>query len=409
VGKINFTKRSIENLPIPKTKRATHYDQQVRGLGVLIQPSGHRSFFWFRKVRGIPTWRTIGAFPDFSIEQARAEANKLSGDVATWKQNGFDDDSPFERHSIPTFEALVKDYVEKHIKSHASRPERAAKNVEWMVDKYLASWRNRKITAIRKREVLDLHAQIGTDHGKHTANRIVQLLKAVFYWGAESGARGIKENPAMGVKLFHEGKRRRFLQPDELPRFFSALKKETNTDLRDFVQLAMWTGARRNDVLSMRWQDVALADNRWLVPDPKNRTPYVIALTPEAIAVLRHRHRSRHRKDQENQWVFPSRGKSGHIVEVKSAWKKLLVRTKVTNLRIHDLRRTLGSWQAIQGSSLTIVGASLGHKSLSATEVYGQLILDPVRDSVLGATKAMIAASKKKPKALPAPDALGAA
>jgi integrase len=408
VGKINFTKRSIEDLPIPKTKRATYYDSQVRGLGVLIQPSGHRSFFWFRKVRSVPTWRTIGQFPDYTVEQARHEANKLSGDVATWKQSGFDGDSPFERHAIPTFDALVKDYIEKQVKAHASRPERAAKNVEWMKKKYLASWCDRKITTIRKREVLDLHARIGTEQGKkHAANRIVQLLKAVFYWGAESGVRGIKENPAMGVKLFHEEKRRRFLQPDELPRFFKALRKDTSPDLRDFVNLAMWTGARRNDILSMRWQDVSLADNRWQVPDPKNRAPYLIPLTPEAITILRNR--SRRRKDERNQWVFPSRGKSGHIVELKGAWKKLLIRAKVKDLRIHDLRRTLGSWQAIQGSSLAIVGASLGHKSLSATQVYSQLTLDPVRNSVMGATKAMIAASKKKPKALPAPDAAGAA
>lgn len=163
MGKINFTKRSIETLPIPKEKRATHYDLQVRGLGILVQPSGHRSFFWFRKVRGIPTWRTIGAFPEWSIEQARTEANKLSANCATWKQNGYDGDNPFERQTVPTFDELVKDYTERHIKAHASRPERAAKNVGWMVNKYLASWRNQKVTAIRKAEVLDLHARVGKE------------------------------------------------------------------------------------------------------------------------------------------------------------------------------------------------------------------------------------------------------
>lgn len=405
--KMNFTKRSIENLPTPKEKRTIAHDTQVRGLGVMVQPTGHRAFFWFRKVRGRPRWRTIGQYPDWSIEQARTEANKLSAECAAWKQNGYDGDDPFERPSVPTFGELAADYIERHIKAHASHPERAAKNTAWMVAKYLAPWRNQKVTAIRKREVLDLHARIGTEHGKHAANRIVQLLKAVFYWGAESGARGLQgPNPAVGVHLFHEAKRRRFLQPDELPRFFAALKKDPSRDLRDFVNLAMWTGARRNNILSMRWQDVSLPDNRWTVPDPKNRTPYSIPLTPEAVNILKDR--SRHRKDEQNIWVFPSRGKSGHIVDLKGAWGKLLVRAKVTDLRIHDLRRTLGSWQAIQGSSLTVVGASLGHKSLSATQVYSQLTLDPVRASVTQATRAMIAASKKKPKLLQAANGGGA-
>jgi integrase len=399
--KLNLTKRSVESLKTPKEKRATYYDSQVRGLGVLVQPTGHRSFFWFRKVRGRPTWRTIGAFPDWTVEQARLEANKLSADVATWKQNEFGGDNPFERQAIPSFDELAKDYVERHIKSHASRPEAAAKNVEWMVEKYLAPWRNQKVSTILKRDVLDAHARIGKDHGQHGANRVIQFLRALFYWGAEAGVRGLQgPNPAVGVKLFHEAKRSRFLQPDELPGFFKALKKETNVDLRDFVNLAMWTGARRGDILSMRWQDISLADNRWDVPDPKNRTPYPVPLTPEAIAILRDR--SKRRKDEQNPFVFPSRGKAGHVLDLKKAWKQLLQRAKVANLRVHDLRRTLGSWQAMQGSSLVVVGASLGHKSLSATQVYSQLTLDPVRASVVQATQAMIAASKKKPKQLSA-------
>jgi integrase len=64
------------------------------------------------------------------------------------------------------------------------------------------------------------------------------------------------------------------------------------------------------------------------------------------------------------------------------------------DLRIHDLRRTLGSWQARAGASLTIIGKSLGHKSQQATAIYSRLDLDPVRASVEQATAAMIEAGK---------------
>jgi len=63
-------------------------------------------------------------------------------------------------------------------------------------------------------------------------------------------------------------------------------------------------------------------------------------------------------------------------------------------LRIHDLRRTLGSWQARQGASLTIIGKSLGHKSQQATQIYSRLDLDPVRQSVDRATAAIVRASR---------------
>ena len=58
---------------------------------------------------------------------------------------------------------------------------------------------------------------------------------------------------------------------------------------------------------------------------------------------------------------------------------------------MHDLRRTLGSWQALGGTSLQIIGKSLGHKSMKATEIYARLTTDPVRESVEKATQEMAA------------------
>lgn len=87
---------------------------------------------------------------------------------------------------------------------------------------------------------------------------------------------------------------------------------------------------------------------------------------------------------------------NGHIVEPKKAWKRVLERAGIDDLRIHDLRRTLGSWQAKTGASLTIVGKSLNHKSPSTTAIYARLDLDPVRESVDRATGAILAAAGVK-------------
>ena len=84
-------------------------------------------------------------------------------------------------------------------------------------------------------------------------------------------------------------------------------------------------------------------------------------------------------------------GKTGHLVEPRRPWKDLLKRAEIYDLRLHDLRRTLGSYQTISGASTTIVGKTLGHKSLEATAVYARLNLDPVRASVEKATATMLA------------------
>lgn len=414
--KLNFTKRALEDLEVPNgDDRLIVLDTKAVGLGFVVFASGVRSFFHRRRVRGIAERTTLGKFEELTVGQARDEATKLNAKIAEWKLSGYQGESPFdERPEATTFGDLVDKYIERHVRGHASRPERAIQEVRWTVDKHLASWKNAKLGEITRSDVVRVHEKVGKEHTT-AANRLVQLVRRLYSWGASPDVglhRG--ENPARHIKLFHESKRTRFLKPAELYQLFTALKAEPNADLLDYVKLALWTGARRGDLLALRWQDVSLDDNRWEIPHPKNRTPYMVALTPEAVEILKDREkRARSRSESEKAgvsrkdasvWVFPSKRGDGHITNFKRGWKKLLERAKLADkgLRQHDLRRTLGSYQAAGGTSLGIIGKSLGHKSLAATAIYAQLDLDPVRESVLSATRTMIAASKKKPKQLKA-------
>lgn len=175
--------------------------------------------------------------------------------------------------------------------------------------------------------------------------------------------------------------------------------ERTPDDLREFVLLALYTGARRGDLRSMRWEDVqatATGGKFWHVPDPKNNKPYNIPLTPEALAVLQRRHA----RNGTSPWVFPNPAKPDkHVLDMKKSWTTLRKRAALPDVRMHDLRRTLGSWQAGLGTSLLIIGKSLGHASTGATEIYSRLNLDPVRASVQGAITAMTKAGRKRLKA----------
>jgi integrase len=95
-------------------------------------------------------------------------------------------------------------------------------------------------------------------------------------------------------------------------------------------------------------------------------------------------------------FVFPGKGQTGHLAEPKKGWARVLHRAGLSDLRIHDLRRTLGSWQAKQGASLAIIGKSLNHKNQNTTAIYARLDLDPVRHSVNTATDAIMAAAGLK-------------
>ena len=75
--------------------------------------------------------------------------------------------------------------------------------------------------------------------------------------------------------------------------------------------------------------------------------------------------------------------------------QKVELPTGLMDISIHDLRRTLGSWQAATGATTAIIGKSLGHKSQQATAIYERLNIDPVRASVERATDAMFGNSYK--------------
>jgi integrase len=106
--------------------------------------------------------------------------------------------------------------------------------------------------------------------------------------------------------------------------------------------------------------------------------PVRIPLIGEALEILNDRSWL---KDSSIPWVFPSSdSKSGHLENIRAAWKRILDRAGLENLRIHDLRRTLASYQAIAGTSLLIIGKSLGHKSSQSTAIYARLSNDPVRE-----------------------------
>ena len=86
--------------------------------------------------------------------------------------------------------------------------------------------------------------------------------------------------------------------------------------------------------------------------------------------------------------MFPSKSsKSGHFQEPRKGWQRILKRSGLKDLRIHDLRRTCGSWLALNGASQYIIAKQLGHKSPQSTAIYARLSLDPVRESLEQAVK----------------------
>ncbi len=383
--KLNFTKRTIEALPRPRgSARAYHWDSKTRGLGIAVTPAGKKSFLLYRKIRGRPERINIGPYPDLSVEQARGRAGELNSAIARGE-------NPAERkraaRSEMTLAELFDTYLEKYAKVH----KRSWKGDEWQFGHYLSHWRARKLSEIMRADVRLLHTHVGRLHGHYAANRLVALLHKLFAFASEEGWE--QPNPAHGVRRFKEKKRDRFLDAQELRRFFAALTQEPNPTLRDFLLICLLTGARSGNVKAMRWEEINWDRATWTIPEPKNSEPHTIPLVDEALAVMAARKSDPERNPSpESEYVFPGRGRTGHLVESKDRWRELLRRAKIRDFRLHDLRRTLGSWQAATGASLIVIGETLGHKRPETTAIYARLNLDTVRKALTTATRALLTA-----------------
>jgi integrase len=326
-----------------------------------------------------------------TVEQARKAASTVNSQI----EHGA---NPAEVKRALKAEPTLTEFFTEYGTRHGS------KKLSWRDDEqrfrdYLQKpLGDRKLTTITRQAIIRVLSDAeAAGKAAATVRQIRALASGIFGKAVEWGY--LETNPAQSVKVVGRVvSRDRFLQADELPRFFQSLAEEPSIAMRDFILLALLTGARRSNLCAMRWAEINVADSVWRIPDTKNGTPQNVTLCPEAVEILKARQEA-----IAGEFVFPGPGASGHMVEPKKAVIRVMERAGIpygrnepNGVTLHDLRRTLGSWQARTGATLAIIGKSLNHKSQQATAIYARLDLDPVRQSVNTATAAMLEAGGMK-------------
>lgn len=395
---VKLTKADIEQMVAPAgAARRYVYDTEESGLLVQITGNGRKTFQLYKKHMGKPIRVTIGEFPTYTVTNARKKAREIKVQLS----NGINPNE--EARAIReemTFSELFHRWLEQFAKPHKRSWADDLRRYQNYMEQSFGSKRLSWFDAARVRE---WHYGLTTRAKQRgpaatitpgTANRALALLKTIFSQTAPE-----LHNPCASVKMFRELSRERFLQPDEMKRLFDALEsEETGEDFRDYIYLSLFTAARRNNVLGMRWNDVDLEAALWTIPGEtsKNGSIMRVPLADAALEILQRRKAS-----ATSIFVFPSNNSTGHYNTPTKAWKGLLCRAELHDLRLHDLRRSCGSVMANQGTSLAVIGGALGHKHHSSTAVYARLQVSTVRDALEQATRAMIATKDRPEKVVP--------
>ncbi len=374
-----LTKLSIERAKYRGTQytdgswqRCLVWDSNPPGFGLRITPKGSKYFIFQYRVKRRTRLHTIGQFPTLSVQKARAKASEFAADL---ELHGTD---PHEKRAAEkleiSFSTFCTEYLERHAVVHKKSWKKDKSRLERLA---IPAWKSRTLKGIKRSDVEELHRRIGLNT-PYESNRLLEVLSKMFELARDWGY--IEEsalNPAKRIQPFPEAKRERWVSVEELPRLVDAISKEPNEYIRNALQLFLLIPVRKNELLRAKWEHIDWSQKELLVPDNKSGKPYHIPLSEEAMMVLR-----RMSPAEGNPYIFPGRRIGHHLVNIEKNWRRIRSEAGLEEVRLHDLRRTVGAWLAEHGTSLLIIQKAFNHASSSTTQIYARLSENPVRDAL---------------------------
>lgn len=367
-----LTKATIDKACYEGTSNArlVLWDHDVQGFGLRVYPSGRKAFVLSYRHLGRKRLITIGDYGVFTLDAARSKAKKLLAHV--------DERDPLaERQKAQrgdTFADLARVYLERHAKA---RKLTWAKDESQLRRHLLKPWGALKLESIGRADVAALHRRLG-QRTPIEANRVLSLLSRMFSlaqrWGMLPDT---ASNPARGIDRYRETERDRWVTPSELPRLTEAINNEPNQVARWALWLYLLTGARRSELLAARWSDVDIDRKILRLSRTKAGRPHEIPLSAPALSVLDNIPRI-----EGNPYLLPGSKPAAPLVNIAKPWNRVRRSAGVEDVRLHDLRRTVGSWLAQAGSSLALIGKVLNHSKVSTTAIYARLGQDQAREAL---------------------------
>lgn len=373
---MRLTKSTIERAKYDGdgTARDVRWDDAVPGFGVRVYPSGRKAFVLSyrvgtkKRLMALGDFDALGPSLDEFRKRARRELNKV--------EEGKD---PLEEKRRAVQAKTFGDLLDRYIQEYAKRRKKTWKKDERRFELYVPKdWRSRKAANITYSDISDLHSKIG-DHGApYEANRLVEILRKAFNlapkWNMVDAA---APNPARGIERFKEVKRARWVRPDEVREIAKAIDTESSVYVRAAIWLYLLTGARRTELLQAKWCDVDWGQRQLRLPETKSGEEQVVSLSGPALVLLQSIPH-----EEKNPYILPGAKKGHHLVNIAKPWGRIRKAAGVEDVRLHDLRRTVGSWMSQAKVDLNTIKDALRHASISTTLTYARLGADPAREAI---------------------------
>ncbi|MFM5365101.1 tyrosine-type recombinase/integrase [Aeromonas veronii] len=264
--------------------------------------------------------------------------------------------------TIPLSDA-IRDYLDQY----KGRDRSMIQRLGWWADR-IGSKPVGKIQRIQIKTALDALAK--DEKSPATINRYKAAISSVFEWFNDK--HDTKHNPAREVRQQTESAgRTRFLSDAEIGRLLDAASNSRWERLHLLIHMALATGARRSELINLKWSDIDFQRKTAHLEQTKNGDRRTLTLTTAVIQELMPF------RQVGDAYLFPHPGKLyGPFAEFDHHWRGCLIEAGISDFRFHDLRHSSASLMAKSGASLLELAEHLGHKTLNMVKRYSHLAVD---------------------------------
>jgi integrase len=369
----------------PSDKRREVPDGKISGLYLIVQPSGAKSWAVRYRVAGAPKKLTVGAYPAIDLATARRKAQEALGQVAGGNDPAGEKTAAREAQKAANspsdrLEAIVAEFVAKHLLKRA-KPSWAKEAERLLRVEIVSQWGRRKLAEITRADVRRLLDDIA-ERAPITANRTLAVFRKLCNWAVAKEL--IEVSLCAGIEAptnERERQRDRVLTDDEIRLAWAAFDR-VGWPFGPIGKLLILTGARRDEVAAMRWNEVDLGARVWTLPKTrtKNKHEHAIPLSDEVASIIA----GLKRIEGKEGFVFTTTGATAvsGFSRAKAAVDKAILEILASGddpaevkapdpWTIHDLRRTVATNLQRMGVKLEVTEAVLNHVSGSRAGIVG--------------------------------------
>ncbi len=274
-----------------------------------------------------------------------------------------------KRHTV---EEMVDRYIKTVLPTKGEQKTNQKTQLEWWKSRlgdYTLADTTPSLIAECRDELLEGETLRGKKRSPSTVNRYLAALSHCFTIAVKEWE-WLDDSPMRKVRKPKEPRGRvRFLSDDERERLLAACKESESHLLYPIVVLALSTGARRTEILTLKWNQVDLQRGQITLYETKNNEIRSLPLTGHALELIKGLSKVR---SIDTDLLFPGKNRKEPI-NIRWIWEVALKKAEIENFRFHDLRHSAASYLAMNGATLAEIAEVLGHKTLQMVKRYSHL------------------------------------